>query len=352
MVNTSQSLGEHRNHRVNFNLQFFSEVGGQTPVPQQDAPQPTSFEEAGANYLKALETPATEVPAADAATPTQQEPATPPAEPTPAAQPKDVIELFRAKGVSKFKDPEKVVESFLSQEKWATKLSQENAALKKQLETLMAAPPAPEANKQTPVTPAEPLDPDAFIAKLYEKPEEALAPLKEQWRQELLNELAPTLSAAQRVAEQGQQAAIQHAQMSAAQEFFSENADAVEYIEQMTEILSEDPSFAQLDDPMAIKDLMNKTFTYVRGMAYTPPPTPEAVLQSLLADEAMFNKYIAGNPDIKNKLLATAVADMRRTPAPPAVSAPGGAILTPRPGDAPQSFEALGDQIKRSLGYA
>lgn len=355
MVNTLQSLGEHSNHRVIFDLQHFAEEASAAVVPQQDAPQPASFEEAGAMYMKAVESDTTDVRATEAVAPTTQEQNAAPEEqkvaeePAPQ-QPKDVIELFKSRGVTKFKDPEKVVDSFLSQEKWATRLSQENASLKKQLES-MKTPPA-EANKQAPETPAEPLDADAFISKLYENPEEALAPIKEQWRQELLRELEPSLSMAQRVAEEGRQASIKNAQMSAAQEFFSENEDAVGLIDKMSEILTEDPSFSELDDPIAIKDLMNKTYTYVRGMSYTPPPKPEDVLQQMLADEGLFNKYIASNPEIKNRLLSTAVADMKRTPAPPAVSAPGGAILTPSPGDAPETFEALGDSIKRSLGYS
>lgn len=350
MVKLNQWQSEDTKNHVQMDLQHFAD-----PAPAGDTTAPTSFSDAGDRYLSALagsaeETPVvTDVP--DAITTPVQSPVQSTNTPTPPA---DVVELFRQKGVTKFTDPAKFVDSYLAQEQWNTRLSQEKKALAQQVADLRAQatqPPTPAPTPPgAPMTTSEPMDPDAFLAKMYENPEEAMAPFKEAWKQEILRELQPMLNPLNSLVAKGQADDVSIAHSTAAEHFFRTTPGADMFIEQMTDILAADPAFNAMADTEQIVDVMGKTLTYVKGLAYKAPLTTEELIAQLLGNDELFSKHISSNPAIRGKLLSQAVKDVQGTKVPPMMTSSGGAQLVTQPYDTPTSFAALGERVKKAMG--
>jgi hypothetical protein len=353
MDSTTQWQSNTTKNPIKINLQLFADAGAPSEVPASDAPSPKSFAEAGEMFLRGVEG----TDGGSAGTGTEVAGVQAPAQTTDATP--DPMKIFRDMGLNKFDAPEKVAKSYIELEKQTTRLAQERAAsqrtiaeMQEELARLRATstPPASTTQGATETT----FDPDEFLSKWYENPKEALAPLtadlRNELRKEILSELQPLRQQMDNFSVDERVKQASDARVSAASEFFGANEVSSEFMQQMADILDADPTFYAMTDPEDIKDLMGKTLTWVKGKAYTAAPSIESVVASLLSDEALFNKHIAGNESVRNKLLATAVRDVQSNRTPPMLASSGGATMVTRSADAPKTFEALGESLKKAWG--
>lgn len=333
---------------------------GESSGSQEDATQPSSFEEAGDWYLKSLREDGVETEEDFSEGTSEEDNETAESEATEEVQEKgstekvstekekkDVVEILKGLGVSKFDSPEKVAKSYIELESWATKLSQEKAENQKALQELRRQLDTVNSEKnQTKEQTEEEYDPQKDIDEFYANPKayrekllkEAVSLAKADLEQKI-TPVTEKLSAQERVA----------AHKTAAETFFKEAPDASEFMEKMAETLSTDNTFQSLSNVKDIVSHLNKTLTYVKGLNYKKPTSPEEAVAQLLENPEMFNKYIAGNEGIKKKLMSEAVKKASAKKVPPVITQTGSAQVVTKSPEKSSSFESLGEALKKSL---
>jgi len=338
------------------NVQSSAQGDGATrapDVPLQNAP--TSFAEAAEFYLKSLEG----VQISESGTASvpdgvvNKEPV--PDAPVQASTDVNVVELLKTMGVTKFDTPEKFAKSYVEQEAFNTRITQDNALLRNTVSELQARMAQYESlNNQQQQAPqqtqqqAPEYDPQTDINAFYENPKEFLAkylssaiePLKQEFQQQV-NPIA------QRVAEDTAKTARQ----AAAEKFFASNPDAQEFMQPMADLLAKDDVFNGLTDPDSLLERMNNALIFAKGQRYQKPQTVDDVAAKLLSDADLFNKYIAGNEEVKKKLLSSVVQSVQQMKVPPTVTLPSSAQVVIKEADKPSTFEALGDLLKKKMGF-
>lgn len=315
-------------------------------VPIEDAPKPQSFAEAAEAYMKNIDV-LQPAPVQQSA-PVQQPAPTETEKVTQQEATKDVVEILKGMGVTQFDSPEKFAKSYVENRAWNTRVSQENATLKKTVEDLQAKFQQFEqqGTQQTQVQ-QEDYDPQEDINKFYENPKAFMESYAKTLADSLKNELKKEITPVQ---ERFVQQTAKEAQESATRKFFADIPDAQEFMPKMAELLQEDVSFMGLTDPQTVYDRLNDTLTYVKGLVYQKPPSTEDLLKQALENEELFSKYIAGNEAVKNKLLSQAVQQIQQNQPPPFVANPAAAQIIPKPAEKASTFEQLGESIKKALG--
>lgn len=328
-------------------------------VAATDTPKPESFAEAGDLWLQSLEQ-ATDDKPEEVQEPVVQEAKekTPEKKEPVVESPKDIINILKGMGVEKFDSPEKVAKSYVEMEAYSTRMAQEKAQLQKTLIELQSRLTQADSVKNQPTSkekepePVEAYDPQEDINKFYENPKaykegiikEALASVKNELKQEFDQQLKPIVS-------QQQATKQKEAHDIGAKRFFEQYPDAEGFMTPLAEQLVNDNEFKQLTDPDAVVSQMAKALTYAKGMVYKRPVTPEEVMDNLLKDQKAFDKYIYGNEEIRNKLLKKAVSDVQKDKVPPVITKPSAAQVVTRTADKAESFDQLGETLKKANGW-
>jgi hypothetical protein len=330
---------QEKQSRFNMNLQLFSnsqpsqadltaqamailQGGGQ---PQAAAPmeQPQSMENNPQNSPQMMEN-GGQVPSQEGQTPNQ----TPQGTEQPGQQAPSNADVMM---LGKFKSPEELANAYTNLEKFNTQTRQELAQAKQAAEAAQAAVEQmrqqmnnvvnPQAQQPQP-TPEE--QNEMMMNKFYENPSQFFNDIKEQAKQELMQQIAP-------IQQQYQQQQQAQAYNQALSEFAQQVPDFQRFQPVMSEILANNPELN--GHPGGPKAALNIAYQMAKGQQYQDP-------NSLLQNQDFVKQNILGNQDIKNQIIQEYLQSLKQgNQAPTVISGQANGQIPMMPETKPQNMQ-------------
>lgn len=193
--------------------------------------------------------------------------------------------------LGKFKSPDEVVNAYSSLEQFNTRTRQELAQERQEKEQLQAAlQQMQQQMQQSQVQPQvqEPqLTPEEaneqMMNKFYENPSQFFNEIKEQAKQELMQQIAP-------IQEQYQMQQEQQRWNQAVNDFASQHQDFAQWQPAMADIMNSNPHISGLPNSLEV------AYAMAKGQNYQDP-------NAILQDQNFVKQNILGNQDIKNQII-------------------------------------------------
>lgn len=294
--------------------------GGNQPAeatPQQVQSQPT---EGSPQNNPQLQDNGGQVPGSqEGQTPNQPPVAEQPGQQAPSQQEQLIL--------GKFKSPDEVVNAYASLEQFNTKTRQELAQERQEKEQLKAALQQMQQQSQQMVQPQaqEPeLTPEEaneqLMNKFYENPAQFFNEIKEQAKQELMQQIAP-------IQEQYQMQQEQARWNEAVNNFATSHQDFQQWQPAMQEVLANNPHIANLPNGLEV------AYAMAKGQNYQDP-------NAILQDQNFVKQNILGNQDIKNQIIQEYLQSLNKgQQAPTVIGGQVGGAMPMTPDNKPQNMD-------------
>ena len=243
----------------------------------------------------------------------------------PSQAPQGQIDPATSKILGKFNSPEDLAKAYQNLEGFNTQTRQELAQyktnadqLKAELENLKTqisqntTPPANASNNTVPGEneEGEEVDTQAFMDKFYENPIEAIKSILSQNAnpqvQGIMEQVKPVIDSYNNQQKQQEW-------MNRVNDFASQHEDLPQFNQSMADLLNQYPEMKE--HPQGLDIL----YSMAKGANYKDP-------NSLLQDENFVNSNILGNEDIKNKIIADYLKNVKANGSPVTISGQSGQL--------------------------